>query len=165
MNGFQATYTLALLALSVPAWGRQRYALGWLVGNLVATLAVCLAMDFGALGRNDATMAMLIVDLASGVGLALRPGIPRLIAWGYAVTVPIYFATLGFGVSHDATFAVIYIVATAQLGVLCLGCASGSGGGGVRRSVADRVFVVSQTRDGAPSGPLVSPSAAGNRVS
>jgi hypothetical protein len=115
MNDFQIGYTIALVALTYPAWGRQRYALLWLWFNLVATLAVCLAMDLGAIDREGATVSMLIIDLCAGVGLALRTGVPHLIAWGYAITVPIYFANLIWGKPIDATFALVYIAAIAQM--------------------------------------------------
>lgn len=166
MNFFQIAYALALVALAYPAWGRQRYALGWLVANLVATLAACLAMDLGMIDRDGATVSMSIIDLCAGVGLALRPGIPQLIAWGYAVTVPIYFANLIWGKPIDATFALVYIAAVAQMGVFAIGCGPGfgSGGGGNRGRFASRVSVVLSGRNGAPSGAVLSCDQAGNRV-
>lgn len=164
MNTYQIAYLLALAALTWPAWGRQRYAMGWLWANLAATLAACLAMDLGLMGRDGATVSMLTIDLISGVALSLRPGISRLIAWGYAITVPLYFMNLAFGMAIDATYGFIYIAATAQMGVLVIGCGFGSGGGGLLRRFADRFSVVSSRRDQAPSGAVVSRDFASDRV-
>lgn len=166
MNSYQVAYLLALAALTYPAWGKQRYALGCLWGNLVVTLAACLAMDLGLFSRDDATVSMLIVDLSTGVALALRPGISQIIAWGYAITVPIYFANLVWGNPIDATYALIYIAATAQVGVLAIGVipGSGAGGGRRRRPFANHISVVYETGNGAPSGALVSRVSSGGRV-
>lgn len=148
MNDFQIGYTLALLALAYPAWKRQRYAFCGLLANLVATLLACLAMDLGALDRTGATMTMLIIDLATGVALAMKPGTAQLLAWGYAVTVPIYFANLLLGVQIGATFAIVYVVAVAQLGVLGIGTLGGNSGGGGRRYPARGVSLAVQARGG-----------------
>lgn len=137
MNGFQVTYLLALVALTYPAWGRQRHALGLLWVNLVATLGVCLLMDLGLMGRGSATVSMLLVDLATGVALSLGAGLSRVIAWGYAVTVPLYFLAIMGVAQIDTTYGLVYIAATAQLGVLAVG-SLGNGGGGGRRRAVDR---------------------------
>jgi len=125
MNTAQITY--AVLLAIVFAWRGPSYGLWVLLGNLLATLAICLGMDLGAVGRSDATVYMMIVDAASGAALVIRPGLARVASVGYALTVPIYSAVILFGVSPDTTFAVIYVVLFAQLGVFAVG---GNGGNG-----------------------------------
>lgn len=138
MSGNQIAYALILAALSYPAWGRQRFALLALWGNMLAILAICLAMDLGALDRDMATVSMMIADLATGAALSIKPGSARVIALGYAITVPIYSANLAFGLPISATFGVVYIAAFAQLGVLAVGSFGGDGGGNSRRRVSLR---------------------------
>ena len=146
MNDFQIAYLIALVALSYPAWGRQRHALGLLWVNLVATLGVCLLMDLGLMGRGSATVSMLLVDLATGVALSLSVGLSRVIAGGYAVTVPLYFLAI-LGVAQiDTTYGLVYIAATAQLGVLAVG-SLGNGGGGGRRRLTDRFALGASPRN------------------
>lgn len=146
MNSFQVGYTLALVALTYPAWGRQRHALGLLWANLLTTLGVCLLMDLGLMGRGTATVSMLLIDLCTGVALSLGNGLSRLIAWGYAITVPIYFIAI-LGVAEiDTTFAIVYIAATAQLGMLAIG-SLGNGGGGNRRRASGRFAMGLPPRD------------------
>jgi hypothetical protein len=138
MSVQQITYALILAALSYPAWGKQRAAMLALWVNMLAVLAVCLAMDLGAIGRDTATLSMMIADLATGAALATKPGAARIIALGYAVTVPIYSVNLVFGVPIIATFGYIYLAAFAQLGVLAIGTFGGDGGGSGRRHVSVR---------------------------
>lgn len=135
MNSFQVAYCLALAALTWPAWGRQRHALTLLWVNLLATLGICLLMDLGLMGRGSATVSMLLIDLCTGVALSLQNGLSRLIAWGYAITVPIYLIAILGVAKIDTTFAIVYIAATAQIGVLAIG-SLGNGGGGYRRWLA-----------------------------
>lgn len=163
MNDFQTAYLIALVVLTYPAWGRQRYALACLWANLVCNLAACLAMDIGALDRDGATVSMLTVDLSTGVALALRPGISQIIAWGYAITGPIYFLNLMADVAIGATFAIVYVAAITQLGVLAIG-SFGSGGGGLRRLAASVASVAFSRGDQTPSVAVVSRDSTGNRV-
>lgn len=141
MNFYQVAYTLALLALAYPAWGRQRYAWSCLAANLAATLAICLAMDIGAMGATDARTAMMIADLAIGVALAMRPGLPRVIASGYALTVPLYVPLInGIFTRGVADFTVVYWVSALQIMALAFGTlGNNSGGGPRRRFVSGRV--------------------------
>lgn len=88
---------------------------------MVATLAACGMYDIGVLDRSGLTLSLLTIDLASGVALALRAGLPRLLAFGYAVTVPIYFANLMFGIDLSATFTVVYVIAGVQVAGLAIG--------------------------------------------
>jgi hypothetical protein len=155
LSNLQIAYLVALAAMTLPL--RQGYALAWLWGNLVATLAACGAMDMGWLGREGATLSMLTIDLVAGVGLALRPGIGRLIAWGYAVTIPIYTVNLVWGVPIGATMGYINAVAVAQLGVFAIGLSGGDSGGDVRRRSFGRTALAIQERNGALSGGAISP--------
>jgi hypothetical protein len=139
VNSFQVAYLLALVALTYPAWGWQRYALGCLWGNLLAMLAASLAMDLGALDRADASITMMLIDLSTGAALSMRPGLSRVIAAGYAVTVPLYVPAIsGLFTRGDANFTIIYIVASLQLGALAVGSFGGFGGGSGRRRIAFR---------------------------
>jgi hypothetical protein len=133
VSGNQIAYAVILALLTYPAWGRQRYALVALWCNMLAILAICLAMDLSAISRDMATVSMMIADLATGAALSLRTGASRVIALGYAVTVPIYSVNLAFGLPISATFGVVYIAAFTQLGVLAIGSFGGDGGGGRRR--------------------------------
>ncbi|MGL6208715.1 MAG: hypothetical protein ACRC14_02655 [Paracoccaceae bacterium] len=154
MNGFQVAYLLAMLILTSLAWRRQRYALGWLWLNLIAMLAAAGAMDMGWLDRSTATLTMMLVDFGTGVGLAMRPGLPRLIAWGYAVTIPIYAMNVAFGVPLGATWGMIYLIAVAQLGVLA-GGSLGNGGSGRRRRASGGLSMALPGRDkGIPKGAI-----------
>jgi hypothetical protein len=94
----------------------------WVVcANALATLAVCGLMDAGALDRSNATLFMMLVDLLSGVALATRSGLSRVIAWGYALNVAIYSLNIVLGISLNATFALVYLIGLAQLGMLTIG--------------------------------------------
>ncbi len=156
MNQYQAIYALALLALAVPAWGRQRFVWACLWFNLLAMLTVCLAMDLG-LNKDTSRLSMIIVDLATGVALAMRPGLARVIAAGYAVTVPLYVPMIsGFFTQADAGFTVIYIVASLQLGALAVGTFGGNGGGGGRRRFANPVSMAIPQRGAAMAGGPIS---------
>lgn len=146
MNPFQIAYTAALVALSFPAWERQRHSLTLLWGNLLMTLGICLLMDLDIMGRGNATVSMLLIDLCTGVALSLRGGLSRLIAWGYAITVPLYFIAILGAAQIDTTYGFIYIAATAQLGVLAIG-SLGNGGGGLRGWLAGRLALGASARN------------------
>jgi hypothetical protein len=155
MSGNQIVYAVILSALTIPAWGRQRYALLALWCNLVAILAICLAMDIGALDRSTTTLSIMIADLATGALLATSAGLPRVIALGYAITVPLYAINLVFGVPINTTFAIIYIAAFAQLGVLAIGSIGGDGGGNRRGRVSYRhPMALSVGNTGLYQGPI-----------
>ena len=139
MNFFQASYLVALVALTYPAWGSQRYVLLCLVWNLVAMLAASSAMDLGVLSPADARISMMIVDLVTGVALAMRPGLARVIAAGYALTVPLYVPLIsGFFTRGDADFTIVYIVSALQIGALAFGTFGDHSGGGKRRGLSPR---------------------------
>ena len=139
MNSFQSAYLVAILALAYPAWTRQRFALICLWGNFAAMLASSLAMDIGALSPADARVNMMIVDLVTGVALAMRPGLARVIAAGYALTVPIYVPLIsGFFTRGDADFTIVYIVSALQIGALAFGTFGDHSGGGKRRGFSSR---------------------------
>ncbi len=159
MNSFQITYALALLVLTVPAWRREGYVLACLWANLLVTLLICLAMDLG-LDGGISRLGMMTTDLTTGVVLAMRPGLARVIAAGYALTVPLYVPLIrGVFTRGDADFTVIYIVAAFQIGALAIGAlggGSGDGGGRVRRLASGRLFVGQASRGGRVSGGAIS---------
>jgi hypothetical protein len=137
VNLYQTLYALALLALAYPAWGRQRFAFLCLAVNLAATLLACLAMDLGAVDGESARVWMMVIDLWTGVILAMRPGLPRVISLGYALTVPLYVPLIhGLFTRGIADFAVVYCVAALQIGALFIGTLGGHSGNGGNRLVA-----------------------------
>lgn len=138
MNSVQIIYAAALAAVfatrgpSAAAWG--------LLANMAATIAACLAMDLGALDRGNATIAIMLIDFATGAALMMRPGVARIIAAGYAVTVPIYSMTVIFGVQTGTTFAIVNAIAFIQLAVVYIGNGSDDLGNRDRRaSLADHL--------------------------
>jgi len=140
VNTYQTVYALALLALAYPAWGRQRFAFLCLAVNLAATLLACLAMDLGAVDGESARVWMMMIDLATGVVLAMRPGLPRVISLGYALTVPLYVPLIhGLFTRANADFTVVYCVAALQILALALGTlGDNSSGGSPRRFISGR---------------------------
>ena len=140
MNTFQIIYVICLAAVFAL---RGSSPVAWvLLANLAATLAACLAMDLGWLSRDEATLTMCVIDLASGVVLLSSPGLGRIVALGYAITVPIYSANLIFGVQIGATYALVNVAAIAQVMVALIGQNSDDGGN-LRRSAdgADPLFL------------------------
>ena len=157
MNQYQTAYLLALVALTYPAWGRQRYALGCLWFNMLAMLAASLALDLGALDRGDASITMMLIDLATGTALAMRPGLSRVVAAGYAVTIPLYVPMIsGFFTRLPEPFILIYAVSAAQIGVLALGSFGDNGRGGGRRLHSREVSMAISQRGAAMAGGPIS---------
>jgi hypothetical protein len=107
----------------------DRFVMAWLTANLGAMLLAAGLMDLGVLSRDGATATMMIIDLATGIGLSFGKGTARLIALGYAVTIPIYSLEMAFGVSTTTTVGITLVVAFVQLGVVGLGHFSGGSGG------------------------------------
>ena len=105
-----------------------------LVCNFIATLAVCGAMDLSWLDRPSATAWMMIIDFTTGVWLVSRPGLPRIVAMFYAVTLPIYAAVLFLALPLVVGFGVINVIAFVQLGVVTIDTVTGGGAGGGKRS-------------------------------
>jgi len=91
--------------------------------NMLGNIAAAGAMDIGLLEPSAARLWMMIADLSAGALLVVRPGMARVIAMGYVVSVVAFF-------SGDPSFVLIYLTATFQLGVVAIG----SVGGGGRRS-------------------------------
>ena len=157
MNQFQAAYLLALIALTYPAWKGQRYALLCLWGNMLAMLAASLALDLGAIDRNAASVTMMMIDLSTGVALAMRPGLSRVIAAGYAVTIPLYVPMIsGLFTRMTEPFTIIYVVSVAQIVVFGLGTFGGNGGGGGRRLHSREVSLAIPQRGAAMAGGPIS---------
>lgn len=102
--------------------------------NIAATLAICLALDLGAASRTDATMLMMLADLAAGAALIFRAGLARVVGLSFAVTSMLHTLNLAFGVSNSTTFAVLYLMNFVQLGML----SSGGGGGSRIRAMFGR---------------------------
>jgi len=128
----QIIYAAILLVL----WAAKadRHVMTWLTINLAAMLIAAGLMDIGVVEREAATVAMMTIDLATGVALAFGPGLSKIIAVGYAITIPLYSLELVFGVSISTTIAIVLFIAFAQLGVVCFDrFNSGGGGRNIRR--------------------------------
>jgi len=139
----------ALWLAGVFAAFRPTYAMWVVLANLLAILSFCGLMDIGVLGRSDATLFMMLADLVSGVALAQRGGASRVLAFGYAATVALYSANIILEVSLDTTFALVYVVCFAQLGVLTIGSGGDNGYRNRRRFGASAVSgPVSHRNDG-----------------
>lgn len=140
MNTAQIVYVIGLAG--VFAFRGPNPAAWVLLANLAATLAACLAMDLGRLDRDAATLTMMIIDLASAAALLSMPGLPRVVAAFYAITIPAYSLNILFGVQIGTTFAIVNAVAFFQLAVAGLG-GSGDDPGHRGRSadVADPVLL------------------------
>jgi hypothetical protein len=120
----------------------------WVVcANALGILAVCGLMDVEALDRSNATLFMMIVDLLSGVALATRSGLSRVIAWGYALNVAIYSLNIVLGISLNATFALVYLIGLAQLGMLTIGPRGDNGSRNRRGRGAAPLFDAVSRRD------------------
>lgn len=112
-------------------------------------LAASLAMDLGALDAGNARTAMMTIDLATGVALATQSGLPRVIAAGYALTVPLYIPLInGLFTRGDADFTVVYIVSALQIMALAIGTLGGNSGGGTRRRPAASRFSMALSQRG-----------------
>lgn len=147
INGFQRVYLLALLVLTYPAWRGQRYALGCMWANAIAMLAVSWAMDLWLFGdtleanKTEAYRAMMVVDAATGAFMVLRKDLPRVIAAGYSLTVPIYWLLFsGFFTRAEGAFTVIYIVSALQIVALGIGTLGGDSGVGGSDDIGGRRF-------------------------
>lgn len=131
MNDTQIIYALCLaLVFAMRGPGFVQWVL---LANMAATLAACLAMDLGAMDRGAVTLSIMLADLAAGAWLLQRPGLPRIIAAGYAVMVPLYSLNIVFDVQSGTTFAIVNGIAFIQIAVAGIG--SGSNGGGNRRGL------------------------------
>lgn len=119
MSDLQIIYLAALVvALAI----RKPCFAVWVVcGNALAILAVLGLMDLGVTDRVNTTLFMMLVDLMSGVTLAMRSGLARVIAWGYALNVALYSLNIILSLSPDTTFALVYIIGFAQIGMLLIG--------------------------------------------
>jgi len=129
MNDTQIIYALGLaLVFALRGPGFVQWVL---LANMAATLAACLALDLGMMERGAVTLSIMLIDLAAGAWLLQRPGLPRIIAAGYAVMVPLYSLTIVLDVQTGTTFAIVNGIAFLQLAVAGIG-SSGNGGGNRR---------------------------------
>lgn len=99
-----------------------------LLANAVVTLGVLALMDFGLIGDTQKTVFLMLVDFASGAVLVMVPGIPRLLAVGYAVLVPVYAASVWFSIAETTTFAIVIGIGFFQIAVAAIGYGGGDGG-------------------------------------
>lgn len=138
MNTGQWLYMIALAGLFL--WRGPTFCAWVLLGNAVVTLAACGAMDMGALDRHGATLTIMLIDFVAGAVLVSQPGLPRLLAIGYAVTVPLYATSVIFSVSEATLFAVVIGIGFVQIAVAGIGSGD-HGGGGLRRRADVHHFV------------------------
>jgi hypothetical protein len=101
--------TVALLAMRGPSATTVALAI-----NLVATLAVCAAMDFGWLvrdeTRDDPTIWMMIIETLTVAFLVYWPGTSLVTIALFAILIPIYTLPFVFGVSYPATYAIVNLI-------------------------------------------------------
>lgn len=157
MNTGQIIYALALAGIF--AWRGPSFAVWVLLGNMLATLAVCGAMDLQWITRDNATLSMMLTDFASAAVLITKPGISRIIAAGYGVTVPIYSASIIFGATESATFAVVVAIGFLQLMVAGIGSNDNGLRGRGGRSYVGHPLLLARRVDGGRAGSV----AAGRR--
>ena len=131
MNTGQIIYALALAGVFL--WHGPSHAAWVLLANMAATLAACLALDFG-MDRSDATLTMMLIDFVSGAALVFKPGLSRVLAAGYATTVPLYALNILAGLSEGTTFAVVMAVGFIQIMVAAIGGDSNDRGNRGRHS-------------------------------
>jgi hypothetical protein len=147
VSDLQIIYALWLAGVFIAF--RPVFAMWVVLANMLAMLAICGLMDIGVLIRSDATLFIMLVDLVSGVVLALRGGVSRALAWGYAATVCLYSLNIILAVSLDTTFALVYVICFAQLGVLTIGSGGDNGYRNRRRFGASAVSgSISHRNDG-----------------
>ena len=126
MNDTQIIYALGLaLVFALRGPGFVQWVM---LANMAATLAACLALDLGA-ERGGVTLSIMLADLAAGAVLLPRPGLPRVIAAGYAIMVPLYSLTIVFDVQTGTTFAIVNGIGFIQLAVAGIGSGADNGGG------------------------------------
>ena len=125
MSDFQIIYLVWLAGVFIlckPCWPM------WVtLANAVATLAICGAVDVAAIGRSDATLLMMISDIATASALIFHAGFARVLGLAFAVSAAMHLPALVLGVSLGSTFALVYLVNVVQLGVLSLGSGSDHG--------------------------------------
>lgn len=132
----QIIYCAAIAGLF--AWRGQSYAAWVLALDQLGILAVLGLFDLGMIGRSDATLYQMVVDFMAGAALAAKPGLPRLLSLGYAITVPLYAANILFSLATGTTFALVMGIGFLQLAVAGIGQDSGGGGRVDRRHMLRR---------------------------
>jgi hypothetical protein len=152
MSGMQIAYAIALAGLF--AWRGPSLTAWVLLGNMVAALVGCLAMDWGLLGRSDATLTMMLIDFVSAAILVTQPGLPRVIAAGYAATIPLYSLSIMFSVAESTTFAIVIGIGFAQLAVAGIGAGGDDRGNRGRFSDVGYPVSVSGRNSGMGAGGL-----------
>jgi hypothetical protein len=125
VNLFQIAYMAGLAGIFYTC--RANVAMWVVLGNALATLAICAALDLGAVNSPAATTLYMGVDLLSAAALVTRSGICRAIGATFSITAGLHLLNLAFGVSSGTTFAVLYAANAVQLGVLFVGSLGNSG--------------------------------------
>ena len=136
MSSFQIIYALALLALTYPGWqaGHCRVVLV-LWANMLAILAIAGAWDLGLIGDLERFRYFLVIDLASGAALVIKPGLSRVVAIGYAVGFPFYIPLISDLFTEETkALTVICTQSALQIGALAFGSLGGNSGSGGRRN-------------------------------
>ena len=126
MNTFQIIYLMALAG--VFATCKPRFAAWVVLANAAATLAVCGAMDLGL--TDGGLLWFLLIDSATAAALFTRRGFHVVLGAAFVVSALIHVLNLWGGIPRDTTFAIVYALNVAQIGVLWGGSV---GGGGLRR--------------------------------
>lgn len=125
MNDFQIIYLAWLAVIFIackPCWPM------WVtLINALASLAISGGLDVAAIERSDATLLMMVSDIAAAAALIFHAGFSRVLGLAFAVSAALHLPALALGVSIGSTFALVYAVNVVQLGVLSLGSGSDHG--------------------------------------
>lgn len=149
VNLWQAAYAVGLVALfglrgtSLVAWV--------LLADFIVILAIMGAMDFGWLIREDGndqvTTSVLVVWCVTAAIFATQPGLGWVLAVLSAFGIPVFAATLFWGVQVSTTSAIANTVALVQLAVAGFG-SSGDDSGDGRRVPSGQVSMEVSGRPG-----------------
>lgn len=152
ISPWQAAYALGLAGLF---WWRGPSPIAWiLLADFVAILATMAAMDFGWLtrepGNDSVTRTVLVIWCLSVALLALQSGPGWIMAAIGAVAIPLFAATLVFGVQVATTSAIVNALSFTMLAVAFYGLGGHDGDGGRNRhGLADRPLSLGHSAQGA----------------
>jgi hypothetical protein len=102
---------------------------------------------------------MMLIDFVSGAALVFKTGLSRVIAVGYATTVPLYALNILAGLSEGTTFAVVMAVGFIQLAVAAIGGDSNDRGNRGRRSDVGHSLSISVRSSGLGAGGMAQTAA------
>jgi hypothetical protein len=141
INAAQLAYAAGLVVMFA-MHGRSFIAFVLLADFIAVTLAMG-AMDMGWLvrtpERDTVTATVLVIYCLTFAALVLSPGLGQVLAVFSAISIPIFAATLFFGVPVAATSAIVNACSLVQIAVAIIGMGDDNGNGHRRPRVADPV--------------------------